>query len=164
MHTLEQVADSFVKDLQKRGFEPVMVTCVGDKRQSQTPTRDDVHTFLKTLNQDEAIQFDVDDTEVSDELVHGAPKEPEVDIDLDGQERLILARKVKYHWQYVAGLSRTGRVLFTTDARLARIFESEDSVIMTIFQFQGADEDMLVLKDIFKDLHLQMLPAPKEAL
>jgi len=119
---------------------------------------------MTNLNMDETIRFDVFDDEVPDEIVHAQPLQDSdtVDLDLDAPaEPLILARRVRYHWQYVAGLSRTGRVLFTTDSRLARVFDSEDAIITTIFQFQGTDEDLLVLKDMFKDLNLEMKPAPK---
>src|ERR1700719_4112826 len=110
--TLEQLAESTIRNHLRHnpGLEIVPITCAVDKRQVHAPSHDDVHAFLKTLDQDEGFRFDVSDAEAPDEFVHAQPEEDKVDI--DDQEPLILARRVRYHWQYVAGLSRTGRVLF----------------------------------------------------
>ncbi|PYU69563.1 MAG: hypothetical protein DMG49_13065 [Acidobacteria bacterium] len=110
-------------------------------------------------NQDEVIRFDVDDAEVPDELVHAIPAPEKIDLDLD-VERLILARRIHHHLTFYAGLHRTGRVLWVKDARLAKVFESESDVLTEVFQFGGADEDAAVLKEVFVNLNLQMLPAP----
>jgi hypothetical protein len=160
---VEAVANSFVKDLIAKGLlEDVPVHVIGS-RECEIAYAHDVHAYLSTLpsQEDAVIRYETDEIDTDIDL-NAAPEEPEaVDLDLDAPEKLVLARRVRYHWQYVAGLSRTGRVLFTTDSRLARVFKSEDAVITTIFQFKGEPDDMMTLREMFKDLNLEMRPAPK---
>jgi len=160
---MEGLAGQFLKSyIQETKAEIIPVTCIGDGRSEyHVPSHDDVHAFLKTLDQDEGIRFDVSDAELSEELVHAKPVPDERTINLDPDtDRLILARKLHRHLTFYAGLHRTGRVLWVKDARLAKVFESENDVLTEVFQFCAAEEGVAVLKEVFADLDLQMLPAP----
>jgi hypothetical protein len=157
--TLEAVADSFVRELiHKRGFEAISLTCVGDNRKAQVPSHEDVHAFLKTLDQDAAIRFDASETDTEVPL-NVEPEEPEIDLDLD-QERLILARRIGHKQIYFSGIhERSKRLLWTYDPRLAHCFHGHADVIRTVFQFQEPGD--LVLEDVFAGLGLTLMaPSP----
>ncbi len=160
---LEAVADSFVKDLiQKQGFEAVPIQCHVDRQRHHVAQESDVQAFIKSLDQDEAIRFDVLDEEVPDSLVHAEPvaESESVDIDVDAQEPTVLVRCIgKHRRMYFAGIhQRTKRPLFTNEPRLAYRFADHADVIRTVFQFQEPGD--LVLEDVFAGLGLTLMAPP----
>lgn len=161
---IEILADSFVREHLKRnpGLAVMSVTCAVDKRQAHAANAADVHAFLKTLDQDEAIRFDVSDTEGADELVHAEPvPEPEVvDIDLDAPAQpVILAHKRGRGLYYFCGVhQRSKRLIWSTQAHLAHKFQDESELINLVFGFK--DDQDLVLKESFESLQLMALAPP----
>jgi hypothetical protein len=152
--SVERIAESFVKELIRSGMEPIPVECHVDRKLCQIAHETDVEAFLETIQD----RFDVSEID-TDIPLNVALEESAIDLDLD-VERLILARRLHRHLTFYAGLHRTGRVLWVKDSRLAKVFESESDVLTEVFQFGGADEDMAVLKEVFANLDLQMIPAP----
>ncbi len=166
MPNIENLADSFIRDHLRRnpGLEVMSVTCAVDKHQAHAANAADVHAFLKTLDQDEAIRFDVSDTEAAEELVHAEPvPEPEVvDIDLDApepQSAVILAHKRGRTLYYFCGIhQRSKRLIWSTQAHLAHKFQGESELINLVFGFK--DDQDLIMKESFESLHLMALAPP----
>jgi len=159
---VESIAESFLQSyIKQTKTEIVPVTCVGDRSLNHVVSHADIHEFLKTLDQDEAIRFDVSDTEVADELLHAEPETSNVDLDFDlDTEPVILAKQLQSRKIYFAGVNqRTKRLVFTHDPRLARVFTSEMEIITEAFQFND-DEAIAILKESFTNLKLELVPAP----
>jgi len=160
---VEAVANSFIKDLIAKGLiDDVPVHVIGASRTGEVAVADDVHAFLKTLDQDEAIRFDVSDTEVEDELVHAQPVPPEVDIDLDkpAPSPVILARKCGRTLYYFSGIhQRSKRLLWSTQPHLAHVFADDEELIALVFGFK--DDSDLIMRESFENLQLMVLaPSP----
>lgn len=153
--SVEKLAQKFLASyVHETKTEIVPVMCVGeDRRRQPVPSHADVHNFLKTLDQDGSIRFDVSDTEVPESLVHAEP-EPETETYFD---RTILARRVRKHSVYYAGTHRSGRLLWTTDARLAKVFVSEDEIIVEVFESDG----LATMRQVFNDIDLRLVSAPQ---
>lgn len=169
---IDTLADSFVRGHLKRnpGLKVMSITCAVDKRQHLAATREDIHAFLKTLDQDQSIRFDVSDAEVPDELVHAQP-EPDVlsadldldtDIDLDAPAQpVILVHKRGRGLYYFCGVhQRSKRLVWSTQPHLAHKFQGESELINTVFGFK--DDQNLVLKESFESLQLMALAPPPE--
>ncbi len=164
MPNIENLADSFIREHLRRnpGLEVMSVTCAVDKHQAHAADAATVNAFLKTLDTDSAIRFDVSDAEAADELVHAEPvPEPEVvDIDLDAPAQpVILAHKRGRTLYYFCGVhQRSKRLLWTTQAHLAHKFQGESELINLVFGFK--DDQDLVLKESFESLQLMALAPP----
>lgn len=157
---IEAMAESFLQSyIKQTKTEIVPVICMVDRNTSRAVSQADVYDYLKTLDQDEAIRFDVSDTEVSEEMIHSTPEEEKVDFDLD-TEAVILAKQLNSRKIYFAGVNtRTKRLVFTHDPRLARVFTSEFEIVTEAFQFND-EEAISILKESFTNLKLELVPAP----
>jgi hypothetical protein len=155
-HSLEQVAEEFLRGHLRSNpeLEVVPVQChVDTKALARAATHEDVTDFLDALP-----QFDTDDTEVPDELVHTEPAAEDA-IDIEDAEPLILSRRLGNRQIYFSGVhERSKRLLWTYDARLAHRFRDKADVITTVFQFR--DKGDLVMKDVFASLGLTLMAPP----